>query len=59
VDYFEMFPKNGSSGTGWFIFNIPDFYITGGIFFTCGAFIIVFIIQMINDKKNSKVKKGN
>jgi lipoprotein signal peptidase len=52
VDYFELFPQHT-----WFIFNVPDFFITGGIIFTCGSYLVVFIIQMIKDKKNKHNKK--
>jgi lipoprotein signal peptidase len=49
IDYFELFPKHS-----WFIFNIPDFYITGGIVFVCTAIMFNFIKQIIKDKKKTK-----
>lgn len=52
VDYFELFPQHT-----WFIFNIPDFFITGGIIFTCVAYIVVFVVQMVKDKKSNQNKK--
>jgi lipoprotein signal peptidase len=53
IDYFDLFPPNS-----WFIFNIPDFYITGGIIFTCVSYIVVTITKMVKEKKakSEKVK---
>lgn len=51
IDYFDFVFMN-------FVCNIPDIFITGGIFFTCGAFIVVFIIQIIQEKKQKNKKES-
>lgn len=53
IDYFALFPKSPDD-VGWFIFNVPDFYITGGIIFACVAYVVSYIIQIVRNKKNKK-----
>jgi lipoprotein signal peptidase len=56
IDYFALFPKGYGDG-GWFIFNIPDFYITGGIIFACVAYFVVTISQIMRERKNKEKSK--